>query len=102
MKPFKHASGKWAVQFPAKYGKDGKREMRYYKTRDDALAGIKEVTEERIEHGKSGVTAKQREWINFAEKQLGDLSLLPEVIRHWQRTGERLNQIGAAEAVAEF
>jgi integrase len=102
MKPFKHAGGKWAVQFPAKYGKDGKREMRYYKTRDDALDGIKDVTKERIEHGKSGVTAKQREWINFAEKQLGDLSLLPEVIRHWQRTGERLNQIGAPEAVAEF
>jgi integrase len=102
MKPFKHASGKWAVQFPAKYGQDGKREMRYYKTRDDALEGIKDVTTERIEHGKSGVTARQREWINFAEKQLGDLSLLPEVIRHWKRTGERLNQIGAPEAVAEF
>jgi integrase len=102
MKPFKHVSGKWAVQFPAKYGEDGKREMRYYKTRDDALEGIKDVTKERIEQGKSGVTSKQREWINFAEKQLGDLSLLPEVIRHWKRTGERLNQIGAPEAIAEF
>jgi hypothetical protein len=102
MKPFKHTSGKWAVQYPAKYGKDGKREMRYYKTRDDALEGIKDVTNEHHEHGKSGVTAKQREWINFAEKQLGDLSLLPEVIRHWKRTGERLNQIGTPKAVAEF
>lgn len=103
MKPFYwEAKQSWAVDVPAKQSPTGKRQRKLFPNRDKAREFCSGQKEEHNEHGRSGVTAKQREWINFAEKQLGDLSLLPEVIRHWKRTGERLNQIGAPEAVAEF
>jgi integrase len=63
---------------------------------------VAEFRTEHREHGRSGVTAQQREWINYAQNELGNLALLPEVIRHWKRTGERLNQIQVTDAVTEF
>jgi hypothetical protein len=46
--------------------------------------------------------AEQREWIAYAQNELGDLSLLPRLIQHWRRTGEQLTPIAAQDAVKAF
>jgi site-specific recombinase XerD len=102
MKPFKHSSGRWAVMIPAKLSDTGIREMRYYSSEAKAREDIKGFKQEKREHGRSGVTSEERHWINVARNELGDLSILPEVIRHWKRTGEKLNQIEIKDAVKEF
>ena len=79
-----------------------KREARYFSSKTQAAKFVAEFKTERREHGKSGISAKQREWIQFAENELGSLSLLPEVIRHWKRTGEKLESIATNEAVKAF
>jgi hypothetical protein len=87
MKPFKHQTGHWAVQFSAKLSGTGKRLMKYYATEADAKKDIKARQGEREEHGKQAVTAEERHWILFAKKQLGTLDVLPDVIAHWRQTG---------------
>jgi integrase len=90
------------VFIPRKLSGTGRRQARYFPSKTQALKFASEFRAERREHGKSGITAKQREWINFAENELGNLALLPEVIRHWRRTGEKLEQIAVIEAVRIF
>jgi len=102
VKPFKHSSGKWAVMIPEKLSDTGKREMRYYSSEAKAREDIKNFKEEKREHGRSGVTSQERHWINVARNELGDLSILPEIIRHWKRTGEKLQPIKTSDAVTEF
>jgi integrase len=90
------------VQFPARFDADGKRKMQYFDTRDLALDEIRRVTGDRNEHGVQAVSSGDRHWLNVAKAGLGDLSILPEVIRHWKRTGEKLSPILADEAVPIF
>ncbi len=87
---------------PAKLSGTGNRQTRYYSSEAKAREDIKSFKEEKREHGRSGVTSEERHWINVAKNELGDLSVLPEIIRHWKRTGEKLNQIEVKEAVKEF
>jgi integrase len=87
---------------PAKLSDTGKRQTRYYASDAKAREDIKGFKEEKREHGRSGVTAEQREWITFAQKELGDLSQLPEVIRFWKRNGARLEPIETTKAVKTF
>src|SRR5271165_3597804 len=102
MKPTERADGRWTVFIPRKLSATGKREAKYFPSKTQALKFVAEFRTEHREHGKSGVTAKHREWINFAENELGDLALLPEVIRHWKRTGEKLESITTSSAVQTF
>jgi hypothetical protein len=103
VKPFKHATGRWAVQYSAKNSGTGKRLMKYYETESDAAADIKTLQHEREEHGKASVTAEERQWVLFARKQLGDLDLLPKVIAHWKRTGdEAIRPTSVADAIQAF
>jgi integrase len=91
------------VFVPRKLASSGKREAKYFPSKSQAIKFIKDFRSERQEHGKSGVTAQQREWIRFAQNELGgNLGLLPEVIRHWKRTGEVLSRIATDDAVKEF
>jgi len=87
VKPTPKGDGRWVVFIPVKLSTDGKREARYFPSKSQATKFVAEFQAERREHGRSGVTAKQREWITFAENALGDISLLPEVIAHWRKTG---------------
>jgi hypothetical protein len=85
MKPFKHSTGRWCVQFGVKTL--GRREMRYYDTESAALADIRRVEKERKEHGKATVTADERASVHFLRSQIGNLGDLPEIIAHWKATG---------------
>jgi integrase len=102
VKPTERVDGRWTVFIPRKLSGTGKRQARYFPSKTQALKFVSEFRTERREHGKSGITAKHREWINFAENELGNLALLPEVIRHWKRTGEKLESIATNEAVKAF
>jgi integrase len=103
MKPFRHKTGRWAVEFSAKNSGIGRRQTRYYDTEREALADIREWTRERDEFGRSTVTSEEREWIVFARRQLGKLDQLPEVIAHWKATGAgSITPTLVSEAVAQF
>jgi len=84
---FWEAKQSWAVDVPAKLSPTGKRQRKLFPTRDKAREFAGDKKGEHNELGRSGVTAEQREWINYAENELGELTLLPDVIRHWKRTG---------------
>ena len=101
MKPFKHKSGGWAVQFGKKIL--GKRVMKYYPTEDAAWDAIRQLEGERREHGRSVVTAEERSTILFLRSQLGDLTLIPEVVAHWKATGAgSVRPTTVEDAVAAF
>ena len=103
MKPTKHkASGLWCVRIPSKLSETGKRQIRYYSSEAKARDDIKSFKSEKMEHGRSGVTAEERRWIGFLRESIGDLERLPSIVEHWKRTGERLNQIDVKDAVKEF
>jgi site-specific recombinase XerD len=87
---------------PAKLSDTGKRQIRYYSSEDKARQDIRGFKDERREHGRSGVTAEDRHYINVARTELGDLSQLPEVIRFWKRNGARLVTTATTAAVEEF
>jgi hypothetical protein len=90
------------VFVPRKLSDSGKREAKYFPSKAQATKFVVEFKTERREHGKSEVTSDQREWIAFVQKELGNLTLLPEVIRHWKLTGTKLDRIDVDSAVQEF
>jgi len=85
--PFRHACGKYAVQYGAKLSGMGKPKMVYYSTLDEAKADVRKREKERKEHGKAIVTSEDRTWLAFLKQQVPDLSLLPEIVAHWRATG---------------
>jgi integrase len=102
MKPIERTDGRWQVRIANKLSKSGKRESRYFATKSQAQKFVAEFKAETREHGRSGVSGKEREWIAYARNELGNLDLLPEVITHWKRTGERLAPILTAEAATAY
>src|SRR5258708_29721533 len=102
MKRVERSDGRWQVRVPAKLSKSGRGESRYFPTKSQATKFAKEFRAENREHGRSGVSGKEREWIAYARNELGNLDLLPEVISHWKRTGERLSPIKAGDAVTTY
>ena len=84
---FHEGSKKWRVTVPAKVSSTKKRYDKYFDSQDSAQKFIDATLTERTEHGKQAVTAEERQWISYARTELGSLSSLPEVIRHWKRTG---------------
>jgi integrase len=103
MKPIERPDGRWMVFIPAKLSDSGKREAKYYATKKAASDAIADFKEEKREHGKQAVSSDDRVIVGLLRKELGgDLSILPEILRHWKRTGEKLNQIEVKDAIQEF
>ena len=104
MKPFLVESKQaWAVDIPARLSPTGKRQRKFFSSRDKAREFVGDRKDEHIEHGRQAVTSDERIVIGLLRKELGgDLSIVPEIIRHWKRTGERLNQIQVKDAIKEF
>jgi hypothetical protein len=99
MTPVERKDGRWVVRIPRKLSRSGRRESKYFPSKNQAEKFIKEFKTETREHGRSGVTGKEREWVAYARNELGNLDLLPEVIAHWKRTAVHLAPITAHEAV---
>src|SRR5690349_2058205 len=96
--PYLHRSGKWAVHYSPKLSPSGKDETVYFATQEDAENDLAARIGERKEHGRSLVTAQERQWIHFLRTQLDDLDQLPEIIQHWRNTRATV-QATTAEAV---
>jgi hypothetical protein len=79
MKVKKHtASGRWWVRIPARLSDSGKRESKYFDTKEKASQFIADFKEEKIEHGKEAVTSDDRPMVALLRKELGgDLSIAP-------------------------
>lgn len=103
MKVAKHkASGRWVVRIPARFSDSRRRESRYFDTKAQASEFVASFKDEQAEHGRAGVTAEQRRWLGYLQEHVGDLALLPTIVEHWKRTGERLEPIGATAAIRTF
>src|SRR5260221_3959709 len=102
MKPIERTDGRCQFRIASKLSKSGIRESRYFATKSQAQKFVSEFKAEAREHGRSGVSGKEREWIAYARNELGNLDLLPEVINHWKRTGERLSPILTEAAVKAY
>jgi hypothetical protein len=100
-KPFLHRSGRWCVHYSAKLSPTGKDSFVYFDSEESANEDLKARVGERDEHGRSLVTAQERQWIHYARQQLGDLKLLPEIIEHWRAT-RATNEITVGDAVGAF
>jgi len=101
VKPFKHRSGRWCVHYPPKLSPNGKDHFSYFDTQEAADADLKQRKGEVAEHGKSFVTAQERQWVLYLRNQVGDLDQIPGIIEHWKRTGA-VTSISVKDAVAEF
>jgi hypothetical protein len=102
MKAVERADGRWVVFVPRKMSRSGKRESQYFSSKNQANKYIADFRAEHREHGRTGITAEQREAIAFVQRELGGLELLPEIVRHWRLTGASITPITAEQAVAHF
>ena len=102
MKPVERADGRFVVFVPRKISRSGRRESQYFSSKNQALKFIADFKAEHREHGRTGITAEQREAIMFVQRELGGLELLPEIVRHWRLTGASITPMTAEQAVAHF
>src|SRR5260221_13690325 len=103
MKASKHkASGRWVVRVPARVSGSRKRESRYFDTKEQASNFIASFRDEQAEHGRQAFTAEERRWLGYLHQHVGDLALLPTIVEHWKRTGEKLSPMATADAVRAF
>ena len=88
MKAYEHKRGNWYFWIPAKMSATGKRRCVYKPTKTAAYNEILRLKHEWREHGKSAISDEERGYISMARTELGgDLSRLPDVLRHWRLTG---------------
>jgi hypothetical protein len=103
MTPTKHKRGNWFFWVPAKFSPTGKRECVYKKSKNAAYNEIQRLKDEWREHGKSAITDEDRTYIGMARAELGDLKLLPEVLRHWRLTGPgAVVKMTLADAITKY
>jgi site-specific recombinase XerD len=104
MTPIKHKRGDWFFWIPRKMSPDGKRRAVYKPSRNAAYVEIMRLKEQWRQHGTNAITDEERTYISLARNELGgDLSKLPEVLRHWRLTGlDSLTKTEAADAVSKY
>jgi integrase len=101
--PWKQRPGTWIVSVPATFSLSRKRENHYFPSRNAALEWVTRYKAERSEHGRSSVTAEERNAIAFFRIHVGHLALLPDIVRHWRLTAsEAFQQMKVAEVVNRF
>jgi hypothetical protein len=100
---WKKRPGYWIISEPASFSLSGKRVNHYFKSENAALEWVSQHKRQRHEHGTQSVTSEERNAILFFREQVGDLKLLPEVVRHWRTTAaEAIESTKVAEAVDRF
>jgi integrase len=102
-KEWKARPGTWIVSEPASYSPSGKRENHYFKNRNKALEWVARYKAERNEYGKQTVMPDERTALMFFRQHVGDLNLMPEVVRHWLTTSAvAIKPISVANLVAGY
>ena len=102
MKPIARSDGRWTVFVPRKVSESGKREAKYFPSKNQATKFCAEFRTDHREHGRQAISSEERHWINVARNELGDLSKLRAVLDHWTRTGRNVQPISASNAAEQF
>ena len=102
MKFVHRPDGRYEVRVPRKVSASGKRESKYFQTKADAEGFIRRLQADQREHGRQAITATERRWIGYLRERIGDLSLLPEIVNFWKRSGEHLQPIATKDAVRAY
>jgi site-specific recombinase XerD len=102
MKFVHRKDGRYEVRIPRKVSVSGKRESKYFHTKQEAEDFIRQLQAEQREHGRQAVTATERRWLGYLRERIGDLSLLPEIVNFWKRSGEHLQPIATKDAVRSY
>jgi site-specific recombinase XerD len=88
MTPTKHKTGSWVIFIPAKMSATGKRQAKYFQSKNAAHEEIMRLKSTWRRFGTATFTEDERHYLAIARNELGnDLSRLPEVLRHWRLTG---------------
>jgi integrase len=104
MKPIPHATGRWVVFIPAKNSSTGRRQSKYFLSKNAALEEISRLKAAWHQFGSATFTADERHYLAIARQELaGDLSRLPEVLRHWRLTGpDSITKITVRDAIGKY
>lgn len=106
LKPIQAKSrpGTWVVSVPASISKSGKKESPTFRSKNAALEFAVRFKDERINGNKqSSFSVKEQEALMHFQQQVGDLDLMPEVVRHWLTTsGAAIKPVTVTEAIAGF
>src|SRR6516225_8713622 len=103
MKAILRPDGRYVVFVPKRLSRSGKREGQYFRSEADAKEFAAGFQEEREEFGRLALTPTERYYVALAKSELGDLSQLPEAIRHFKQTaGSYITRTDVKDAVARF
>jgi integrase len=100
-KEWKHRPGTWIVSVPASFSISGKRQNHYFKSKNAAVEWVAKQKFERDTHGRQAVTPEERAAIVFFRENVGDIKLLPDVIRHWLKTSSQAVESAKVSVVVE-
>jgi integrase len=102
MKMVHRKDGRYEIRIPRKVSASGKRESKYFRTLAEAESFIQAFKAEQREHGRQSISATERRWVGYLRERVGDLSLLPEIVSFWKRSGEHLQPIATNAAVRAY
>jgi site-specific recombinase XerD len=102
MTPTTLKDGRYQIKIPRKMSPTGKRESKYFPSRRAAEQFIRDFKAEHAEHGRQAVTAEERRWLGYWKERVGELSLMPEIVGYWKRTGEQLQPTTVQDAVGSY
>jgi hypothetical protein len=103
VKLIRHKGGGWVFFVPAKLTASGKRKSVYRTNYNAAYAEMMRYKRALREHGKAAISDEERGYISLARAELGDLKLLPDVIRFWFTNGPgAVTNTALPDAVTEY
>src|SRR5271166_423655 len=100
-KESKARPGTWIVSVPASFSISGKRENHYFRNKNTALEWVVRYKGERNEHGKGAIMPDERTALMFFKEHVGDLKLLPDVVRHWLTTSSHAVEVTLVSDVVD-
>jgi hypothetical protein len=88
LKPVQSKSrpGTWVVSVPASISESGKKESPTFRSRNAALEWATRFKDERLGKKAATVSDEEKEALTHFRQHVGDLKLMPEVVRHWLAT----------------
>jgi integrase len=101
--PFPSRTTPWRVVIPTRLSENGRREQKYFASKNAALEFILTFKEQKRLFGQLSVTPEEVHYINVLKREVGDVRLLPEIIAHWKRTNSGiLNKVTVREAAVSY
>jgi hypothetical protein len=104
MTPIRHKRGNWFIWIPAKMSDDGKRQARYFPSKNAAYEESMRLKDAWRKHGSATFSADERHYLAIARQELGgDLSKLQQVLAFWHSHGpDAVVKTTLADAITKF